>query len=97
MISYPSATWEANATTVSIVPNPVTPGDWLELSLPAQFIGEKVEIEIFDATGRIWWRETQSANTSTLQLSLPAEIPAGLLLLRVRSAKGQAIGRFVAR
>ncbi len=97
VISFPSATWEARTSTVSIVPNPVTPGDWLELGLPTQMLGEKLEIEIFDATGRSWWRENQTATTATLQVLLPTKTPTGLLLVRIRSAHGQATGRFVAR
>lgn len=72
-------------------------GAWLELQLPAWLVGEKVEIEILDITGRIWWRENQKAHTAVVQVLLPAQTPAGLLLVRVRSASGQAVGRCVAR
>jgi len=96
-ISYLTATEEPHASSIGLAPNPITPGDWLELYLPAWLVGEKVEIAIFDTTGRRWWREDQATNTATLSLLLPAQTPAGLLIVRISSAQGQAIGKCVAQ
>lgn len=97
VISYTTAAWEAVVSGLRILPNPVAPGERLALRLPEQLIGEMVEIEIFDATGRRWWRADQVATTLDLQVALPTQTPAGLLLVRVRGASGQAVGRCVAR
>ena len=97
VISYPSATGEPTTSTLGIVPHPATPGAWLALHLPPQLVGEKVWIEIFDMTGRLWWRENQLASTVTLPVLLPWQTPSGLLVIRVRGAAGQVVGKCVAR
>ena len=97
VVSYASATRESASEKMRIVPSLATPGDELALQLPAKLLGEPLTIEIFDVAGRRLLLENRPVHTGTLQLSLPAHTPPGLLLLRVSSPRGQVLGRCMAR
>lgn len=96
-VSYSNAVTEPAVGKIALMPNPVSPGDLLTLQLTDRYLGEQVEIEILDVVGRRYLLENQRATSTLLRIPVPVSISPGLLLVRVRSAVGQSIGRCVAR
>ena len=82
--SYEASYFSSDSITAA--PNPFT--DYIGLYLPD--IREPVTLELFNASGRLLYREVRQPRSHNEEFSLPV-LPSGLYLLRVQSGQEEAL------
>ncbi|MCB0595284.1 MAG: T9SS type A sorting domain-containing protein [Lewinellaceae bacterium] len=83
----------AGEAAFSLYPNPTT--GQLTLAWEGRLPGQQAAIRLFDATGRVVWRQ-QRRLERRMELSL-AGLPAGLYVLQVQAGEGSWVKRVVVR
>lgn len=73
---------------VAINPNPVVPGNEVQIILPENFQGEELRLEILDWRGRALMRHIATAASGRMFVEIPASLPAGLLVFRLNDENG---------
>ncbi len=73
--------------TWSIYPNPLR-GNQLQIQLPQQATGTRVQIQISDMLGKVVWSETQTPQQKSLSLE-SLSLKAGMYLVSMQTAEGQ--------
>jgi hypothetical protein len=74
---------------LEVYPNPTDGNFWL--SLPASLPTELADLEVYDETGRLVWKDQIETNVGRLPVSLPADLSAGYYLVSVQT--GNAVFR----
>ena len=79
---------------IRISPNPAYPGGVLQVELPPQFLGEKVEMKMLDLAGRAFSCGLEQKGQTTVLLRLPASVSSGTYFLIFTEGAHTASGRF---
>ncbi|HRI58168.1 MAG TPA: SprB repeat-containing protein [Saprospiraceae bacterium] len=79
---------------LKIAPNPVFPGQQVEITLPEKFTGAEVRLEILDLQGQTLLRQAARFDEGILHLALPEYFHAGVWIFHMTDGNGKnAIGR----
>jgi hypothetical protein len=68
---------------LEVYPNPTSGNFWL--SLPTSLLTELADLEVYDETGRLVWKDQVPTNAGRVPVSLPAELSAGYYLVSVQT------------
>lgn len=87
------STLESNPSILQTSPNPVYIGDWMDIQVPDNFLGNEVLLLLMDSQGQIISREKRLNITSRQRFRLSTDLPSGIYYLQLTSINGQAIGK----
>lgn len=82
---------DSRSTVLKVYPNPTT--DQLFAELPAEFHGQPVAVNVYDANGRIVYHEKHTEQTKKIHFSV-STLAAGSYLLHVATNRQTAIAKF---
>ncbi|MCW5920922.1 MAG: hypothetical protein KIS77_01160 [Saprospiraceae bacterium] len=88
----PSSAWNPQvARPLRLMPNPVLPGQPIEMILPVDFVGQEINVEILDGRGATLLRLKERLGQPSLSLSCPIQAPVGIALIRATRADGKGV------
>jgi hypothetical protein len=94
-VGFTSATQAPVGEGLSVWPNLVEPGNAVRIILPETIgmINNQVTIFLVSAEGRMVWETTTCVSDHSISITIPAEMPSGMLFLRAAGLAWNAAGK----